>query len=338
MTIAHKYIDKSIFTDDISKLAKFFFKLSTYDNSPYECKDSEEKEMMEYFCSIGYAKKSGIGKYLLDGDCPIMNSFCLFLNCLTNKLSMPYNVFTSCKEINSSSLFDARITFQNGIMHGDFLFSSTQVHPYILGIFGEESSCSEPLFLHHGFFDGLEDRDEVFAELIKIKDNMPEWGKDNRYVVYDRRNNTLVFETEEDQKVFEKLFPFWESMPKEYYYKKKESAVMSDIEEYMDNPTPEGAQKIIESLKADFQNMCPDADVTVRILPKSEPLKPVEPENITRMEEEDKKGFTYLLGDESNVATIFKDGNVYCTLFRSYNEKMDCFLIRIKEFIDKMNS
>lgn len=335
MSISHKYIDKSIFSRGVLDLANFFFKLSAYDNLPYTCKDSEEEEMMDYFCSIGCAEKSEDGKYLLEEDCSIMNSFRLFLNCLTNKFSMPYTGYCSEALYTEMSLLELRLSLQVGFLHGDFVFGNVKEYPYLICVFNEEKLGNEPMCLHPDSVDtDVEDIDEVFSQIADIKSSGSEYITDNCYFIWDRKRRVFVFESKEEKDVFEKTCSFYREYPKEY----KEN---TEIGQFMNNPTEEGANKIIESLKADFQSMYPDADVTVRIMPmedaKVEPLKPVEPENITKMEKDNKKEFTCLL-DRKDVAHIFKNGEFYCTIPKSINEGIDCFLVKVRDFIDKMNS
>lgn len=341
MTIVHKYTDKSIFSEEVLALFDFFAKIYMCDNASYKCKNSEEEEMMEYFCSVGFAKKTGKGTYLLEEDCSIINSFCLFLNCLTNKLSMPYTSFCSGQEIGFPHSFGIRAAFQSGIMHGDFLLNEGVTIPFLLGVFDEKNIVGEPLFLHCGFLQEAENRDEAFAQLSDIKNGMPKGTKNNHYVVYDRINNILIFETEDGQKVFEKVCPFWKDIQKTYYYANKKSMINADIQSFMENPTEEGAQSIIESLKADFQNKFPDVDIDIKIMSleeaKPEPLKPVEQENITKTEGDDKKEFTYLLHHENIGAAVFKNGELYCSFLKTPKEDNNHFIDKIEKFIDRMN-
>lgn len=352
MSIARKYIGKSIFSQEVADLFNFFHKVY-YDNSLlYQCKSSDEVDMMEYFCSVGFAKKVNDNEYELEENCSIVNSFMVLLNCLTNKLSMPYTSFSSSEEFNSTQAFNARVAFQEGMMHGDFSFNQIHEFPFVLGIFNENIYDKEPLFLHFGFFEEIKNIEEAFLKLSDIKNSMPKEARDNHYVVYDRQHNTLIFETRDSMKLFSKLFPFWGPISKTYYYQNKKAMADADVQSFMNNPTKEGAQKIIESLKADLQNKFPDVDINIRIEPigeaepeSSEPTDiendkkeevGIEPENI-KFNELNKHDYFSVVHPNTGSATIYKDNKPYCILFLSAQEGSDEYFEEIRAFIDKLN-
>lgn len=336
MSIAHKYIDKSIFSGEVSNLFNLFTKIYYYENPFYKSIDKEEEEILEYFCSIGLLKKVGVGLYHIEPECPILDSFHLFLNCLTNKLSIPYSEYCSTVLDKKKTLPELRLSLSAGILHGDFIFNAEDTYPYIICAFNKIELDNEPMCLHPDFVGvDCENIDKAFTELSLIKHSTPKCLGANRYFVWDRKRKVFVFESKEDKDVFEGSCPFYKEYPKEC----KEN---TEIEQFMNNPTEEGANKIIESLKADLQDKYPDMEINIEIAPlgkaEPQPLKPIEPENITKTEEDNKDGFTYLLNSKYDTATIFKNSEFYCTLPRNYNETTDCFLSRIKEFLDKLNS
>lgn len=337
MSIAHKYIDKSIVSGEVSNLFNFFTKIYCHSKSPYLLTNNkEEEEMSDYFCSVGLLKKMGIGRYSAEAENPILDSFHLFLNCLTNKLSIPYSEYCSTVLDKKKTLPELRLSLSAGILHGDFIFNAEDTYPYIICAFNKIELGNEPMCLHPDFVGvDCENIDKAFTELSLIKHSTPKCLGANRYFVWDRKRKVFVFESKEDKDVFEGSCPFYKEYPKEC----KEN---TEIEQFMNNPTEEGANKIIESLKADLQDKYPDMEINIEIAPlgkaEPQPLKPIEPENITKTEEDNKDGFTYLLNSKYDTATIFKNSEFYCTLPRNYNETTDCFLSRIKEFLDKLNS
>lgn len=340
MDIAHRYINKNYNDWETMELLDFFHKLCFHNELYYECENEKEKEMMEYLCSINFVRKEGDNKCSLNLDgCALNEAFALFVDSLTNKVSTPYSGFISDKNMGAKQFFNRRLCLQLGMFHGDYIYNNVDIYPFIICVFNEEHITDEPLCLNEETVGrDINDIEKAFLKILDIKEDTKDnnESKGNVYFVWDRRNGVFVFETREDMKAFERVCPFYKAMPKSYYYSDKKSMIKLDIERYINNPTPEGAQKIINSMKEDLGSQFPDMDIDVQISPmpeeKTKSSKPVKEEEVK------KEDSVYFLVHPNMGATIFKNGNPYCLLMKYSNENDEELLERTKKFVEVIKS